>query len=265
MKTFFTASVLSLCLCAVAATAEEKLRDLAPDRPDTTESAYTVDAGHWQLETSFADFTRDRDGGGSHTHSWAFADSNIKYGLTAQDDLQFVVSPFAFEQSGTPHERTYGTSDITLRWKHNFWGNDDGETAFALMPFLILPTGSQLSSDHLEGGLIAPLGWSPDWAEEHGLGFGFMLEGDAVWNDEDERYDGVLVHSATCGIDLCGPLGAFVEFAGELPCDGDYLAYSNIGFTVTVNDNLMFDVGGRFGLTEATPDLGLFVGMTFRY
>ena len=36
---------------------ENLLRDLSPDRPDATESPYTVDAGHYQLEMDFANFT----------------------------------------------------------------------------------------------------------------------------------------------------------------------------------------------------------------
>src|SRR4051812_28837051 len=32
------------------------MRDLSPDRPDVTESPYTVDAGHVQAELSFAEW-----------------------------------------------------------------------------------------------------------------------------------------------------------------------------------------------------------------
>ena len=35
------------------------MRELTPDRPDKTESPYTVDAGHFQLEMDFANFTLD--------------------------------------------------------------------------------------------------------------------------------------------------------------------------------------------------------------
>ncbi len=36
---------------------ENLMRELSPDRPDETESPYTVDAGHYQLEMDFANFT----------------------------------------------------------------------------------------------------------------------------------------------------------------------------------------------------------------
>src|SRR5213592_1877389 len=36
------------------------LRELTPDRPDKTESPYTVDAGHFQLEMDVLNYTYDR-------------------------------------------------------------------------------------------------------------------------------------------------------------------------------------------------------------
>src|SRR6187402_3113627 len=39
------------------------MREMSTDRPDTTESAYTVDAGHYQIEMSFFDYSRDRSDG----------------------------------------------------------------------------------------------------------------------------------------------------------------------------------------------------------
>src|SRR5687767_2381830 len=39
------------------------MREMSTDRPDTTESPRTVDAGHFQLEMSFVDFTREDEDG----------------------------------------------------------------------------------------------------------------------------------------------------------------------------------------------------------
>ncbi|MBA3352350.1 MAG: DUF1211 domain-containing protein [Blastocatellia bacterium] len=43
-------------------TPRASLRDLSADRPDTTESPITVDAGRWQIEASFFDYGRDETG-----------------------------------------------------------------------------------------------------------------------------------------------------------------------------------------------------------
>ena len=37
---------------------ESQLRELTTDRPDTTESAFTVDAGHVQIESTIFSFAR---------------------------------------------------------------------------------------------------------------------------------------------------------------------------------------------------------------
>ena len=52
--------LLTLVLSGAAARGAE-LRELSTDRPDTTESPFTVDRGHVQIELSFAEWTRDKE------------------------------------------------------------------------------------------------------------------------------------------------------------------------------------------------------------
>ena len=40
-------------------TPDKYMREMSPDRPDKTDSPFTVDAGHFQLEMDFANFTYD--------------------------------------------------------------------------------------------------------------------------------------------------------------------------------------------------------------
>src|SRR5687768_11189412 len=61
------------------------LRELSADRPDVTESPYTVDAGHVQVELSFAEW-----GKGSGVEDLAVLPFNFKVGLTNYADVQFV-------------------------------------------------------------------------------------------------------------------------------------------------------------------------------
>ena len=61
-------------------TPRELMREMSTDRPDKTESPYTVDAGHFQIETDLpvtpgiAILERASD-------SWSFLNSNFKVGL----------------------------------------------------------------------------------------------------------------------------------------------------------------------------------------
>jgi len=137
---------------------ENLMRELAPDRPDATETPHTVDAGHFQLEMDFANFTYNR-GDGETTHAWNVAPVNLKAGLLNNVDLQFVLDSYLHVHT---ENRTTGTTalsgfgDFTTRLKINLWGNDEGRTAFGLLPYVKFPTSTDhLGNDAVEGGVIS--------------------------------------------------------------------------------------------------------------
>ena len=127
-------------------TPRDLMRPLSTDRPDATESPYTVDAGHLQLEADVVAYLRDvgRDDG-AHLRGWAFPITNLKLGLTNGIDAQLVVETFRWEENtDAGSEATVdGFGDLVLRGKFNLWGNDEGPTAFALLPFVKFPTAGE--------------------------------------------------------------------------------------------------------------------------
>src|SRR5262249_4353487 len=131
------------------------------DRPDKTEAAYTVDAGHFVHETDLFNYTYDSEGGDRVESFFALA-PNLKAGLTDRIDLQLVVSPInhisEHSRRTSSSSRENGFGDLLVRTKFNLWGNDGGSTAGGIMPFISFPTGHKgISSDHTEGGVILPL------------------------------------------------------------------------------------------------------------
>ena len=56
------------------------MREMTTDRPDVTESAYSVDAGHFQLETDLVRLTRQQVGGVTDQEI-DFNDINLKVGV----------------------------------------------------------------------------------------------------------------------------------------------------------------------------------------
>ena len=254
-------------------TPREHMRELSADRPDGTESPITVDAGHLQVELSFFDYVHDDDGA-AHVDAWTVFDTNLKLGLNPSTDVQFVFQAFTEEKTtvaGASDHTVEGFSDVQVRLKVNLWGND-GEpdaptllgaaTAVGVMPFVKIPTGTSVSNDHVEGGLIAMLGW--DLGETWGLGF--MVEGDAVY-DDDGDYDFEFVHTAVIGFDVVGPLGAYLEYIGILSTDSadEYQPLISGGLTYALGPDLVFDIGMRVGLDQSAEDVAAFVGLTFRY
>jgi hypothetical protein len=255
-------------------TPRELWRGLETDRPDVTESPRTVDAGAVQLEMSFVEWTRDSEDG-ERVDSFAIAPFNLKLGLLNNTDLQFVLTPYLYDDP-SPGESVSGLGDLTLRLKVNLWGNDgdvggwESGTALAIMPFITLPTaddalaGGDIAADHVQGGIIIP--FAMDLPREFTLGL--MAEFDFVYDAEEDAYRTDFVHTAALGRDLFGELGGYVEYIGVAPIDSglDYQASLGTGLTYALSPNAQLDAGAIFGLTESdTDDLTLFAGFSLRF
>ena len=128
-------------------TPRQFMRELTPDRPDKTESPYTVDAGHFQIEMDVLNYSYDR-----HTPARdetrfervRIAPLNLKLGLLNNIDLHLGIESYVSTRAHDPAsgavETHRGFGDVIPRLKVNLWGNDGGESAGAIMPFFKLPT-----------------------------------------------------------------------------------------------------------------------------
>ena len=243
----------------------DRMRDFETDRPDTTESPYTVDAGHFQAEFSFLEYTSQQLDG-ERSHDLSLLPVNLKLGLLNNLDLQFVLDPYQRMRTQGPLATASdsGFSDAEIRAKRNLWGNDGGKTAFAVMPFLRFPTGSSLSSHHLEGGLVFPLAVQD---LPRGFDLGTMAEFDLDRNQQDSGYGLDFTHSLTVGHELFSPkLNAYVEYVGvaAIRTGSSYLAYFDIGVTRAVARNVRIDGGINVGLSHQAEDVTVFAGLSFR-
>ena len=82
-------------------TPDRLLRDLTTDRPDTTESPFTVDAGRVQVETNLFGYTRSRrDVEGTVTDSYDFLITNVRIGLTYRSEITVAFQPYGIVRPG---------------------------------------------------------------------------------------------------------------------------------------------------------------------
>ena len=252
-------------------TPREQMREMTPDRPDVTESPYTVDAGHVQIEMDAVRFTYDRHNA-EHTNtrveSWSVGDANVKIGLLNDLDLQ-VVTPIYNQVDVDDHttrttSRHHGFGDLTVRVKYNFWGNDGGPTAFGVMPFVKFPTNQDdLGNDAIEAGLILPL--AVELPRQWDLGL--MAEIDF---DEDADGDGFhqeFVNTMTVGHRIVGDLAGFVEFVSiaTTDSDGHWIGLVDFGPTYAVTADLQLDAGVVLGISRAADDVSPFAGLSWRF
>ena len=250
---------------------KDRLRPLSADRPDSTESPYTVDAGHVQLEADIAAWFQDKaqeDGARVRRTGWAFAVTNVKLGLTPNVDLQLVVETYRRERTSDRDAGTRtvmeGFGDLTVRTKINVWGNDGGETAFAVMPFVLFPTNQDdLGGNDVEGGIIFPFATELPC----GWGLGLQLEFDLVRDSADTGYELDISHTIVLGHDIVGDLAGFIEIFSLFPGESgaDWVGTLNAGLTYGVNDDLQLDIGVQIGISRAADDLAVFTGVTRRW
>ncbi len=243
---------------------DSELRDLSADRPDGTESPITVDAGHLQLEISFLDWAFDDLSDGGEFEAYVFAAANLKFGLWENTDLQVVFDVYTHEETRStdaPTETVEGLSDVQLRLKHNVWGNDGGRTAFGLLPFIKIPTGSQLSNDEIEGGIAFP--FALDLCDRVGLGL--MPEVDVVFDPFTGEHELEFFHTAVLGFEVTEQLGLYTEYIGIASPLSPYQAHFSGGMTFALDDDTVLDAGVVAGLNDAARDLQLFTGITIRF
>src|SRR4051812_28444772 len=160
------------------------LREFTTDRPDQTESPYTVDAGHFQLEMDILNYGYDRYTplrDNTRFEHVSIGTLNLKVGLLNNVDLQLGIDSYtsirAHDRATGAVETHRGFGDIVPRVKVNLWGNDGGPTAGGLIPFVKLPTNQgALGSKAVEGGVILPFAMTLPLD----FGLGMMTEFDAA-------------------------------------------------------------------------------------
>lgn len=237
------------------------LRELTTDRPDSTESPFTVDRDHVQLEMSVASYTRNRLDG-VRTTEWDLAPFNLRYGVTSNLEAGIFVVPHlrvTEEARNGPTTTTNGLGDTTLRMKLNFWGNDGGDSAFGLMADLKLPTAADgLGNDKTEGALTFPVTF--------GLGAGWegagMTSIQFVHHGTDRRT--VWLNTLTVAREIGKDLGGFLEVTSAAG-DGAHVATFNCGLTRAIAPGVQLDCGVNIGISRTAPDLTVFAGLARKF
>ena len=237
------------------------LRVMSTDRPDVTESAYSLDAGHFQVETDLVRFGTRRFGAEASQEELGFNHANLKLGLNVRMDVQLVVESYTIQTERREQStQRAGFGDLTLRLKYNLWGNDGGRTALALMPFVKLPTGRATGNGAWEYGFVVPfaLQLPGDWS------FGSQLQTTLVRDEESLRDCLELAPTVTVGHDLYKTLGSFVELAGNWDVRERSRALTlNGGPVWRASPNLQLDLGLNYPLSADT-ETTYFLGLSFR-
>ena len=275
---------------------DDKLRDLSTDRPGKSHSSITVDAGRVQVESDFVNYTNDPHGqGNAATRSITYGAPIFKLGVSNDIDVEVGLSFFTDLRqsggdgmpaagvggpsnvppavqgtggSGAPSTRARGFGDTFVGLKYNLFGNDGGDTSFAVLPFIKIPTAAPgLGNDRVEFTVNAP--YTIALPEKFFLVF--EPTAGVLRNATNTRYApniGLIVNLSR-EVFVKG-LTAAVEVAANTSLDN----VTNVGVTQVSFDpslqyllakNLQLDVGIYLGLNRATPRYNPYTGISYRF
>ncbi|MCD9855870.1 transporter [Epilithonimonas sp. JDS] len=240
----------------------EQMREMETDRPDVTESPYTVDAGHFQFETDLARSIREKSET-TKTNTLLINQMNLKIGITGSTALQIGFQTYGRqsekELDADEKEITEGHGDLTLRIKQNLIGNDGGKFALALLPYVKFPT-SKYEDSRFEGGLIVPMQYQLP-GEWH---LGFQVEVDRL-KDQDEQamhteflQTLTITHSIIKGLDGIAETYYTYDFKAH-----HFSNYINAAIQMDVARDFKLDAGLNLGI-QHTAAKHFFVGASVR-
>jgi hypothetical protein len=263
----------------------EYMREMDTDFPGATESPYTVDAGHFQLET-LAYWARDRDsfhGVDYRWDAWSIGPITLRVGLLDRLDAQLVLEPYQLvseHELGTssPSKNEPGPSasgeeirttrrgfgDTTVRLKYNVWGNDEGSTALAVAPYVRFPTSQDhLGSSGVEGGLAVPVALS--LPRDVYLGVTSRIE--AVRDEASHDYHPEFGNSVELGHDLVADLFGYVEFSAFVSTEpgAEWIGTVEAGWSCPLTENVQVNAGVSVGVTRGADDVSPFIGIAWRH
>ena len=265
---------------------DDQQRAFNPDRPSVTTGPFTVDAGHVQVEASFLQYTRDpsTQNGGDGGDQFLLLPAETRLGVLPRAEVDLTVNPYLYQrtpaaaargtpgpggathgQAATPAAHTGGFGDLQLQAKVNLLGDDDGDLAFGLVPYLTLPTASStrgLGTGRVAGGVLLPV--------QLNLPAGFVAAGQAEFdfprNDADTATGFDAMQTVELTHPLVGNLDAYGEYVGVAPValGHGYQAYADAGLTYQIGDDVQLDAAVNVGLSRDTAPYTILAGITVR-
>lgn len=247
---------------------DSALRTLSTDRPTKSTTPITVDAGHFQIESDFANFSYN-SADGTKTRTFQALDPVFKLGVTNSVDVEVQFNGFQSlvvgdGMGGVMRGRGFG--DVFLRTKFNIVGNDGGNLAIAALPYIKLPSQRALISNNaVEGGVLVPI--------QYQLPSDFLVltvpEVDVLKNaNNNGRHTNYvnlinLQHPVPGVKDLTAEVEFYSSVAAERASPNIYTA--DFALEYLVNSHLQLDGGLNVGLNKAAPKLQAYTGISYRF
>lgn len=243
---------------------KERMRDMETDRPNITESPFTVDAGHFQYEADVFKFKNEKDEISSQ-RTFLINQANLKLGITNSTDFQIIFQMFGskndIDQATGIKTTESGVGDLTLRVKQNLLGNNGGRFSIAILPYLKIPTSHFEQDNRYEGGLVVPmqLKLPHDWK------LGFQIEDDRLKDKYEAQMHTELLQSVTISHEIIKGLDGMAETYYSYNIKEHHIAnYLNAALQMSIAKDFKVDAGLNYGI-QTDAEKTYFVGTSFRF
>lgn len=249
----------------------EPIEEVSEVRPLVAEpTPFTIEPGRLAIEASLLDFAYDRhnpDRANERVYAFEWP-LLFRYGMTHDLEVQFGIETYAretvYDRDARTRDTADGFGDLILGAKYNLWGNDEGPTAFAILPQLRLPTNRHgLGNRGVEGGVFLPyavelphdfeLEWTPGFS--------------AIRNSNDDGYTFEWYNLLALGSEVVDNLEWYIEFESFVTAEsGDpWVGVINAGLIWSIADDTTFEIGTGWGVTRSADDFNLFLILVQRF
>lgn len=245
-----TAILLLIATGSLSNLFAQEIIPIQTDRPDLTESAYTVPAGYFQLESGLLRVYNNSD-----TQINLHPTLLLKYGISKTFELR-LNTDFATYQNNGVNEFLVLPIAVGVKIAISEEKGLIPKTAF--IGHLKIPTGGE--SD-LAATYFAPsfrFTMQHTLSEKISLGYNLGTEWSGV------TAEAIFIYTITSAIGLSETWGAYIELFGFAPRFNRAEHSVDGGFTYLLNNNCQADLSFGFGLTPNAPDYFISAGFSFR-
>lgn len=206
---------------------------IVTDRPDQTESALTVPAGAFQMESGIA----SEYAAGIRVIS--APNVLLRYGIFKNFELRLFNQILDFKNS---FAHIQGIGDLQFGAKLQILNNESSNTKIALLSHLVLPSGSESFRSNYVG-TISRLCISHQLTESLGLAYN-------VGYQYYSTQEGELIYSLSLSKSINNKFSIYLEPFGGLDGFEEVTLALDTGFTYLINPNVQLDFTYGVGATS---------------
>ena len=221
------------------------------DRPDQTETPFTVPSGYFQAENGFS-YENILKGFTSVAHPSVL----WKYGVSKNFEFRLITELVSEKENA---KTIIGFSPVLVGFKVNISEEKGFLPMTSFIGHIAIP---KLASPDFKASYYAPsFRFTMQHTLSNRISLGYNLG--AEWDGETPEPK--FIYTLTTGFSLTDKLGSYIEMYGFVPQKNTADHLIDGGFTYLISNNIMIDISGGFGITDNAPKNYGAIGFSYRF